>query len=29
MDAKAAITVSNLTMANGSFVLQRDLKFTA
>ena len=28
MDAKAAITVSNLTMAYGSFVLQRDLNFT-
>ncbi len=28
MDEKAAITVSNLTMAYGSFVLQRDLNFT-
>ena len=28
MDAKAAITVSNLTMAYRSFLLQRDLNFT-
>ena len=28
MEEQAAITVSNLTMAYGSFVLQQDLNFT-